>query len=162
VARSCGRPRHRGQHAAGGGHGSGASGSNPYGLVAHGGQLYFNATDSNFWTRFFRTDGTAAGTVVVESANPNELYSIYSPFSAGPYLYFTGSSSAGSELWRTDGTTAGTVMVRNINGMASDSFYLYSNTNFVTHNALAFFGVYDSATGYGLWKSDGTTAAPSR
>jgi ELWxxDGT repeat protein len=96
--------------------------------VAMGGNVYFAGYDSVNGTQLWKTDGTAAGTIIVSNAA--------APF-AGPLLpcylaatsnrvFFQGTpayGATGTELWASDGTTAGTTQIADINpGIATPSF----------------------------------------
>ena len=71
-----------------------------------------NTTGYELW----KSDGTAAGTMMVKNINPGSSSSQPTDFLAvGGALYFTaGTNNEGRELWKTDGTDAGTVMVKDI------------------------------------------------
>lgn len=81
-----------------------------------GGPLYFRAWDPEHGFELWRTDGTAAGTVLVRDVEPG-------PFSSDPQgIVATGGAvwfSAldrvhGRELWTSDGTSAGTRLVSDL------------------------------------------------
>ncbi|WP_083680887.1 ELWxxDGT repeat protein [Archangium sp. Cb G35] len=84
------------------------------GLTAHGTSLYFAATEAASGSELWKSDGTAAGTLLVKElvtgsagSKPGELFS----WNGG--LYFTASVSTGTRsLWRSDGTAAGTVSLK--------------------------------------------------
>ena len=80
------------------------------------GVLYFIANDNINGNELWKTDGTAAGTVMVKdigaginSSNPSYLTNV------NGVLYFNANEgSNGAELWKSDGTAAGTVLVKDI------------------------------------------------
>jgi len=120
--------------------------------------LFFVAQSSPESISLFKTDGTAAGTVIVgntDSANtfatPSKLANVN-----GLLLFTAHSNISGTELWRTDGTNAGTYMVKEIvPGLAGISIFRSA----VVDNTL-FFTTYASPNypNNALWKSDGTAA----
>jgi ELWxxDGT repeat protein len=79
-----------------------------------GDTLYFIANDGTSGFELWKTDGSAAGTVLVKDIIPG-------PVSATPenlanvdgVLYFSANDGlVGQELWKSDGTEAGTVLVK--------------------------------------------------
>jgi ELWxxDGT repeat protein len=136
----------------------GSSGSDPIEMTAAGGNIFFSAdapTRRHRRTTFigrelWKTDGTAAGTVLVKDiwagfsgSSPGGLIAF------GSRLFFTASTpTTGGELWRSDGTNAGTVLVKDITAGSSSSSFGHMRL----HNGQLFF----NANGQ-LWKSDGTT-----
>ncbi|MBL9182814.1 MAG: M36 family metallopeptidase [Verrucomicrobiaceae bacterium] len=127
-------------------------------MTAYGGAVYFATTSAAAGTELWKTDGTAAGTVMVKDINPGAVSS--SPQNlivVGGVLYFSAIGSGGTdrELWRSDGTSAGTVRVKDIFPGTSAS----NPSNMVDFNGTLFFAAADSgANGTELWKSDGTDA----
>ena len=114
----------------------------------------------------WKSDGTAAGTVMVK-AMPT-----FNPFSSSSYntwtsdanldrnysvdgdvMYFGGyDATNGNELWRTDGTSAGTYIIKDIKSGTGNSnvggFCKIGNTTLFRAAA--------SGLNYTLWKTDGT------
>src|SRR5204863_9204611 len=88
----------------------------PYGLTDVNGTLFFAGFDPANGTELWKSDGTAAGTVLVKDINPGSGGS-------GPdgltnvngTLFFRAFRTNGPELWKSDGTAAGTALVRDIN-----------------------------------------------
>lgn len=131
------------------------SSSYPSQLTNVNGTLYFSAREiqgGNY--ELFKSDGTSAGTEVVEGIEslmngPNHLTNV------NGVLYFTAFeelSNTGVELWRSDGTLVGTTLVKDIvPGLASSSPQDLFNAN----GSLVFL-VDLPQTGEELWKSDGT------
>ena len=94
----------------------GASASFPFYLTNLNGTLYFQASDGANGAELWKSDGTAAGTVMVKDIDPGANSSFPSYIiNVNSELYFTANDGAhGYELWKSDGTAAGTVMVKDI------------------------------------------------
>ena len=133
------------------------AGSDPNNFVEVNGIAYFAAsTSTTGGIELWKSDGTAAGTVLVKdiyaglgNSDPRYLTNVNGT------LFFKGrTESGGLELWKSDGTAAGTVQVKDIYaGLGnSDPRYL---TNV---NGTLFFIANDGANGTELWKSDGTAS----
>jgi ELWxxDGT repeat protein len=123
------------------------------------GQFVFAASSPTFGSELWITDGTVAGTRLLKDINPGKP-------GAEPqddfvllngFLYFSASTpNEGREIWRTNGTEAGTSLVKDIvpgpAGSALKGRYdLFSNGSYLLFSCVA-----DAATGYELWRSDGT------
>jgi len=152
--------------------------SSPQNLTNVDGTLFFTADDGNNGEELWKSDGTAAGTVIVKDIFTGEgpQYDDYSGYSYGPNssspkeltnvdgtLFFSASDkNGGSELWRTDGTEAGTILVKDI---FPGSFPYYGTEHpyqsdpqdLTSAGGTLFFTAEDHANGLELWKSDGTT-----
>ena len=109
--------------------------------------LYFVGTDPTNGAELWKTDGTAAGTVLVKDINPGAAsFTAYSGIAFNGQLYFTCTVGGVSQFWKTDGTAAGTVMVSNtssawaLNGFAENSSRLF---------------MFNGASS-ALWTTDGT------
>ena len=104
----------------------------------------------------WKSDGTAAGTVMVKdifpggfSSYPNSLVNLNGT------LYFSADEDiAGNELWRSDGTDAGTTLVKRI----STEGLSYGPNSLTNFNGTLLFTANDNIAGYELWKSDGAEA----
>ncbi|MCI0747126.1 MAG: immunoglobulin domain-containing protein, partial [Verrucomicrobia subdivision 3 bacterium] len=136
------------------GNNSGMSSSYP-GLTEMNGIVFFAANDGTNGTELWKSDGTAAGTVMVKNVttpgglSPDHLINV-----AGT-LFFAGyDNTNGWELWKSDGTDAGTVLVKDI--QPGDDGYQPNPQ--IAVNGLLFFIDYDGTNGYELWRSDGTAA----
>jgi ELWxxDGT repeat protein/VCBS repeat-containing protein len=129
------------------------------GIANVNGTLFFSADDGVLGNELWRTDGTAAGTMLVKDINatPHLPSTPRYMTNVNGTLFFSaddGTVAAGTEeLWKSDGTAAGTVLVKEILPVTY-SAYLHSLVNF---NGTLFFSA-ATAGGVGLWKSDGTAA----
>ncbi|HEX2642776.1 MAG TPA: ELWxxDGT repeat protein, partial [Thermoanaerobaculia bacterium] len=141
------------------------------GLTALGGQLFFWAFDGTH-TELWKSDGTAAGTVQVTHLSPEVAPSflvVDTGFAAaGGALYYRAFEPGGMELWKTDGTEAGTGQVKDINLQAS-SLFLFNGEPVGGERWLAptpggglLFQATDGATGFELWKTNGSAAGNSQ
>ncbi|MGP0063713.1 MAG: ELWxxDGT repeat protein [Isosphaeraceae bacterium] len=130
--------------------------------------LLFMADDGNGdGDELWKSDGTAAGTTMVQDINPGpdgsylnsfpniSAYS-QSTFSVidGVAYFAANGGTDGDELWRTDGTHGGTSMVDDIDpGPASSSPQELTDVN-----GTLYFVAHDGSGSNQLWKSDGTAA----
>ncbi|WP_341228624.1 ELWxxDGT repeat protein, partial [uncultured Arcticibacterium sp.] len=124
-----------------------------------GNTVFFKAK-SQLGTELWKTNGTAAGTVMVRDINQatgssfqqNTDSDISEMISFNNLLFFVADDDHnGKELWRSDGTTNGTYMVMNIRASSADS----DPTSLYVHNNLLYFSA-RGTDGERLWKSDGT------
>lgn len=108
-------------------------------------------TDQQIW----KSDGTAAGTVLVSTVNVSGLgfYRGTSKAIIGNTLLFAGSDATnGVELWKTDGTAATTVLVKDIKPGAGNS----DPGAFCKIGNDIYFRAYSNGFEGKLWKTDGT------
>src|SRR5690348_9845862 len=98
--------------------------SNPSGLVAIGSTTYFTADDGTHGAELWKSDGTAAGTVLVKDIHPGSAGS--NPGSLtnvnGALFFVADDGTHGAELWKSDGTAVGTVMLKDIKPGGANSF----------------------------------------
>jgi uncharacterized protein (TIGR03032 family) len=114
------------------------------------GTLFFVANDGTHGFKLWKSDGTEAGTVLVNSlaGGPSNLTNVN-----GTLFFSAHTSATGYELWKSDGAEAGTTLVKDIKADWESSH----PSNLTNVNGTLFFSVYDYFGAYSeLWKSDGT------
>lgn len=123
----------------------------PRNLSEFRGDLYYMAGTSNGANGLWRTNGTAAGTVLLRELSFSGGDASFTQ--VGNLLFFIAyDSEHGTELWRTDGTVEGTVLLRDIaNGTNSSEPSLLTAAN-----GVLFFTARDGEHGRELWRSDGS------
>jgi ELWxxDGT repeat protein len=126
-----------------------AHSSSPTPATVVNGNLFFTATDGVHGRELWKSDGTAAGTVMVGDILPGTYGSDPSSLAnVNGMLYFYASDGVhGRELWKSDGTEAGTVRAPGV-----------VETWRMTSVNGTFFFARDGVEGVELWKSDGTVA----
>src|SRR5262245_16221248 len=89
-----------------------AFGSSPTSVTSVNGTAYFAADDGVNGIELWKSDGTAAGTVLVKNirsgatgSNPASLTNVN-----GTLFFKANDGVNGIELWKSDGTAAGTVL----------------------------------------------------
>src|SRR5262249_22108506 len=105
------------------------------------------ADDGTHGRQVWRSDGTTAGTFLLQDINPGGFSYPFALTSFNGQLFWSENG-----LWKSDGTVAGTVLVKDI----SVSPYGPTAPLTVAFGKL-FFGATDGAHGVELWDSDGTT-----
>lgn len=131
----------------------GADGSFPSNLIVIEKYLYFNIRVAGDTTKYqlWRTDGTKGGTIKL-------LDRWGSGFTRanGTILFFT----ANNELAKTDGTLIGTSIIRQLDDTRMPGGSPLNESIRVLGSVAGklIFGSYTDATGYEVWKSDGTPA----
>jgi ELWxxDGT repeat protein len=124
-------------------------------LVTMGSYAYFGAIDSH-GSQLWRSNGTAAGTTLVDVINPSGDALPSNLTVIGSTLYFFATDGVhGSELWKTDGTAADTELVRDINPGTSGSLRYSSDVPVVVGNSMYFVAT-DGTHGYEPWVTNGT------
>jgi ELWxxDGT repeat protein len=125
-------------------------------LVDVNGVLYFVATHASYGPELWKSDGTAAGTVLVRDIRPGIAGSFYTGnwvpemVDLNGTLYFVADDGTyGIELWKSDGTETGTLLVKDISPGADE--WGPRPAHLTDVNGVLFFTVGDE-----LWKSDGT------
>lgn len=132
------------------------SGSSDNPLVVAGNSLYFRAWDGLTGDELWKSDGTAAGTVLVKDLVPgvNGCYPIELTAHNGKVYFGADDQVLGIELYVSDGTVAGTRLVRDINPGPYNS----NPSDMQGMGPNMYFKARTPASGRELWKSDGTAA----
>ena len=81
------------------------------------GKALFSATDGTHGYELWVSDGTTAGTSLVQDINPGSGSSgpqDITKFGSGKALFSANDGTHGYELWVSDGTAAGTSLVQDI------------------------------------------------
>ncbi len=112
-------------------------------MVELNGSLYFDGQLGFFSFGLYKTDGTAAGTVLLKEF-PQELDDLR--VTNGRIVFHTGGG-----IWSSDGTPEGTQFVRNIR-ITFHGFPSY----FVEFNRQVYFTANQNAEDAEIWKTDGT------
>jgi ELWxxDGT repeat protein len=126
--------------------------------IGGGNAIYVSTSATAGVGGLWRTDGTAAGTVLVKSLTiPNIGFIPQLPPVAagvGKWVFPVNDTAGGTgiELWVTDGTTAGTILLKDINPGIGDSLPM----QMTSLGSLALFEATDPTNGTELWATDGT------
>jgi ELWxxDGT repeat protein len=121
------------------------------------GALYFAANDQLNGQQLWKSDGTAAGTMMVKDldtgntagSEPSDLTNVNGT------LYFDAGLEIGGELFKPDGTGAGTVMVKDIFPGAESS----NPTDLTNVDGTLYFEADDGLNGDELWKSTASSTS---
>ncbi|MBY0477045.1 MAG: hypothetical protein K2Q24_05325 [Chitinophagaceae bacterium] len=123
---------------------------------AVGNTIFFAANDGNIGSELWKTEGTAASTMLVKDIRAGINGSVINNMvEANGLLYFTADDGVnGGELWRSDGTNGGTYMLKDIrSGSAGSGIVQIYN-----HTEVLYFSANNGTNGLELWKTDGTEA----
>jgi ELWxxDGT repeat protein len=133
-----------------------AGDSSPAYLTVFNNALYFSATSNDgSGTELWKFDGTTATRVAdINAGVGNSSPAFLTVFNNALYFSANGNDSMGTELWKYDGTNP-PVRAADVNAGAGDSVPTYLT---VFNNTL-YFSANGDASGFELWKFDGTTAA---
>ena len=121
-------------------------------------KILFRANDGTHGDELWVTDGTAAGTALLDDIIPGSGGSgpaYITVLGNGKAVFAANDGTHGTELWVTDGTAAGTVLLDDIYPGSSPSYPRYI---IAIGNGKALFEANDGTHGRELWVTDGTAA----
>jgi trimeric autotransporter adhesin len=127
----------------------------PFALSRVGARLFFNADDGLHGYEPWVSDGTEAGTHMVEDINPGHdasLGMVSFVDRQGTAFFVAADPVFGRELWRSDGTPQGTHVVRDI-GPGADAVPALGLRSMGDR---IYFPADDGLHGEALWRTDGT------
>ena len=130
----------------------GQSGSDPYNLTNVSGTLFFTANNGVSGKELWKSNGTAAGTVLVKDIRPGSAGSNpYFLTNVNGILFFQANNGvSGAELWKSNGTAAGTKLVVNIKPGSLASY----PSDLANVNGTLFFHAFDGVHGTEPWVLD--------
>jgi ELWxxDGT repeat protein len=122
-------------------------------MEAVGDELYFVAGTSEAGYELWKSDGTAAGTMLVQDVRPGPESSNEESLTAiGGLLYFTADDGTlGRQLWRTDGSSSGTRRLTDLRPGVSGGLGQYPVRSFGLVRDLLLFSADDGVHGAELW-----------
>jgi ELWxxDGT repeat protein len=117
---------------------------------------FFSADSGGTGRELWASNGTAAGTFLVQDINSGSVGSYPQNLTnVGGSLFFTADDGTlGRELWESNGTAAGTFLVKDINAGAVSA----GPSSLTNVNGTLFFGANDGTHGFELWQSNGSAA----
>jgi ELWxxDGT repeat protein len=120
------------------------------------GTVFFVANDGEHGFELWKSDGTAAGTRLVEDIRPGRGGSAPIQLTGvNGTLYFSASDGThGYEPWKSDGTATGTKLVKDIKPGSGGSY----SGGYSGVGGKLMFGADDGTHGLQPWRSDGTPA----
>jgi ELWxxDGT repeat protein len=128
----------------------------PSALTRIGRRLFFIGEDGVHGWEPWVSDGTEAGTRMVDDVNPGGASSMSRAFRfidlQGTALFVADEPAFGRELWRSDGTAKGTRLVRDVGPGRGGP----SGSDLFSFGDRAYFVADDGIHGDELWGSDGT------
>jgi trimeric autotransporter adhesin len=131
--------------------------SNRVDLVNHNGILFFKAYTPEFGSELWKSDGTAAGTVMVKDIRSGALDSnIENLTSYGDYLIFNAFySGSGQAIYQSNGTLFGTSVLKDVsNGSSSSNIFEIYKADFFPTGAVFFVVLSSSAGLAGIWSTN--------
>lgn len=150
---------------------TGAGGSSPAQLIAFGTSLVFFANDGVHGLEPWISDGSGPGTIMIDDFNAGAYDGVKAalvPQVIGGTLYLgIDNGASGFDPWLSDGTAGGTFRIADLavaegdGRMASYEGPVVPNgggCEIVSLSDWAVFAGFDPATGWEIWRTDGTPA----
>ena len=127
------------------------------GVGSLGDGVVFNAFTPELGGELYKSDGTSAGTILLNDISTGADWSFPNAFLfKNNVSYFIGDDAVNTAIYKTDGTTAG---LRRVIAYIDRKNYYVVNFN-VTDNGQLFYVLGNKYTGsYELWHSDGNDAS---
>lgn len=134
-----------------------------FGATSVGDTVFFITNSPQVGNELWKSDGTAAGTMLVKDIAPGTASAFFSNwshplFNANGMLYFVAyEPTTGLEVWKSDGTAAGTTLVKDITPGSESSFspVSFPSVNFTSVGDFVYFVIYAGERSQ-LWRTDGT------
>jgi len=124
------------------------------------GRVFFSLLNYGYANELYTTDGTLAGTVMLNNINPYGWGSNPSYLTSFKgVLYFSANNGNGTNLWVSDGSLAGTYEINNNNNISLDYNIYFHFT--IKENSLYFTGYSSDSAGTELCKYDASNPANS-
>jgi ELWxxDGT repeat protein len=123
-------------------------------------KLLFSFLNINNGNELWKSDGTAAGTIIVKdiySGNHSSIPGGITYLKNSIALFSANDGMQGNELWITNGETSGTTLVKNINNTTTSNFGPDLHGSAFFNNKL-FFSGYTPEYGSNVYISDGTAS----
>lgn len=119
-------------------------------------KLIFKANDGTHGIEPWVTDGTTAGTLLLQDCLPGASApaTIYME-RLGDHAILVTYSATSAAVWKTDGTPSGTVLVTEILG---NNGSVGLNSNIAVLGDFVYFPANNGTNGYEVWTTDGTAA----
>ena len=125
-------------------------------MIAINGKVYFSASTDGYVYHPWVTNGTEAGTQMLDGINGGWSYSPHQFIEVNNAVYFIADGIAyRTAIWQTDGSALGTSIVTDI---YSIDFYGFDIEQATAANGLLFFTFFSASYGRQVWRSDGTAA----
>lgn len=132
--------------------------------IVHNNVLYFSAKseDNDAYEYLYKTDGTAEGTIKVNTSNNTNSLPLFFGFNKNNFIEFGDKiifkaikSGQGDCLWVTDGTQSGTIFLKDI----LPGNYSNGISDFTVRGDEIYFLAYSdiAVANKNLWKTNGTT-----